>query len=384
MTARWSPGDGELDVVARAIAPLAPTSTQAEQMRTRLLAAQPSTAQQRPRRSWPLVAGFGAALAAAAAILVWISVRPAHQTSRSTIAATTSTHYETESPWPDQVVRLDSGRLDIALDPLGPGERFRVRSGGDEVEVRGTEFFVVASHSQITSVGVERGLVELRRPNEPVVMIGAGEHWDRVQTATTTTPPPPVATPQTVASVPATSSAPSVKPAPPRTRSAASIAKPAAAAASKSSPVTPQLAASAAPPPPVPATAKPGEAEFRAGWSALRAGNSDDATRSFSASCGAARNEAFGEDACFWTGVAAKRAGQTKLAREALTRFLAKFPGSGRAAEASALLGWELYDAGDLDGAERLFKRAATDRVPKVRDSATRGLTAIERRRKSP
>jgi TolA-binding protein len=89
----------------------------------------------------------------------------------------------------------------------------------------------------------------------------------------------------------------------------------------------------------------------------LRAGKSDEAARSFAASCGAAGNEAFAEDACFWTGVAAKRAGQTRIAREALTRFLAKFPTSGRAAEASALLGWELYDAGDLDGAERWFRR---------------------------
>ena len=411
MNARWSPGDDELDLVARSAPPPAPSSSQAEQMRTRLLAAQPSTAQQRPRRAWPLVATFGAALAAAAAILVWISVRPAHQMPKLMIAAAGSTQYETVSSWPDQVLRLDSGRLDIALEPLGPGERFRVRSGGDELEVRGTEFFVVASHAQITSVVVERGLVELRRPNEPAVIIGAGEQWDRVQTAGAAPARPPattadstvaaaanpVAAPQNPVSATDTGSTSRVtqRTSPsasnvkanagsPGTLTATSPPGSPAVAASKSPPATPQIAVSAALPPPLPATAKPGEAEFRTGWAALRAGKSDDAARSFSASCGAAQNEAFGEDACFWTGVAAKRAGQTKLAREALTRFLAKFPSSGRAAEASALLGWELYDAGDLDGAERLFKRAVTDRVPKVRDSATRGLTAIDRRRTSP
>jgi hypothetical protein len=38
-------------------------------------------------------------------------------------------------------------------------------------------------------------------------------------------------------------------------------------------------------------------------------------------------------------------------------------------------------DAGDLDGAAALFHRAEHDRVPQVRDSAHRGLTAIDRKR---
>jgi len=45
------------------------------------------------------------------------------------------------------------------------------------------------------------------------------------------------------------------------------------------------------------------------------------------------------------------------------------------------LLGWIVYDAGDLDGAEKLFQQAKLDRVPQVRDSAQRGLTAIQRKR---
>ncbi len=55
---------------------------------------------------------------------------------------------------------------------------------------------------------------------------------------------------------------------------------------------------------------------------------------------------------------------------------------SGRAGEAAALLSWLLYEAGQLDAAEQRFHEAVTDRVPKVRDSATTGLEAIKRARK--
>ena len=129
------------------------------------------------------------------------------------------------------------------------------------------------------------------------------------------------------------------------------------------------------------ALAKPGEAEFRAGWAALRAGDASAAAKAFSTACNEALHAPLGEDACFWTGAAAKRAGDAATARTALEYFLKQFPTSPRATEASALLGWLLYDAGELDAAEQAFHRAEHDRVPKVRDSALRGLTAIQRKR---
>lgn len=65
------------------------------------------------------------------------------------------------------------------------------------------------------------------------------------------------------------------------------------------------------------------------------------------------------------------------------TRSLAFSSGSccRRARAKPRLLGWILFEADDLDGAERRFKQAANDRVPKVRESATRGITAIDRTR---
>src|SRR5207248_4063328 len=95
-----------------------------------------------------------------------------------------------------------------------------------------------------------------------------------------------------------------------------------------------------APATPDPIAPKPGEAEFRAGMAALRANDPAGATKLFAAACVMARHEALGEDACFWVGAAAKRAGDVASARTALASFLTAFPQSARAPEAAALLGW--------------------------------------------
>ena len=87
------------------------------------------------------------------------------------------------------------------------------------------------------------------------------------------------------------------------------------------------------------------------------------------------------EDASFWEGIALARAGKSSKAIAALRRFVTKYPSSSRAGEASAKLGWLLYDAGELDAAERYFESAADDRVPKVQKSARDGLEAIARKR---
>ena len=115
--------------------------------------------------------------------------------------------------------------------------------------------------------------------------------------------------------------------------------------------------------------------------SALRGGDTRGAAAAFATACGKAQHEALGDDACFWAGAAAQRAGEAGVARAALEAFLAQFPRSARAGEAAALLGWLLYDAGDLDAAAARFHQAEHDRVPQVRESATRGLTAVARRR---
>lgn len=414
MRPAWVPADDELDAIARSNPAPMPTPDGAEQMRTRLLAAQPSVAQRRARKLWPAMAGVAVAISAAAALIIWLSVRSTavdeHGEPKAVVSAVTPSKFERRSEWPDYVVELEDGKVSVQVAALGAGERFRIRTRDSEIEVRGTQFIVEASHGELLAIVVDRGSIELRQPGQPAITVDAGHRWTRTQTAAL---PAPVPVPPAAATSPASPTAPvataskptvpriakqaptetsSVKAAAPSATKPATTATVTSAAAQGNPRGASGVPASAQPaittqvtttPNPI-AGAKPGELDFRAGWSALRAGKATEATASFTAACGAAQKEAFGEDACFWRGVAAKRAGQTKVARAALTQFLAQFPKSARAAEASALLGWELYDAGELDVAERYFRAAVNDRVPKVRDSAQRGLTAVERRRKSP
>lgn len=131
------------------------------------------------------------------------------------------------------------------------------------------------------------------------------------------------------------------------------------------------------------ATTAPGEAEFRAGWAALKAGEPERAAESFAASR-QAKGSVLAEDASFWEGIALARAGKASKAITALRRFVGKYPSASRAGEAAAKLGWLLYESGDLDAAETYFRSAVDDVVPKVQKSARDGLLAIERTRGEP
>lgn len=362
MTAQWVPEDNELDAVARTLEANVSSRESAEQLRTSVLASAGAQNQQSRRSPAPFVI---AGVAIAAALVLWVG-RSAHTSVKLVITSIDIAQYEHTSDWPDYVVHLDDGRLDVQVATLDNGDRFRVTTLDAEVEVRGAHFEVGAEHDRLQSVLVREGRVEVHPKDQQVVILSAGESWnapklvqrDEViapRTLVVPTPPPIIA------------STPAVH------------AKPPHVSRSPEPPAPPPFAT---PPTPVaPVLAKPGEAEFRAGWAALRAGDASAAAKVFSTACNEALHEPLGEDACFWTGAAAKRAGDTATARTALEHFLKQFPTSPRASEAAALLGWLLYDAGELDAAEQDFHRAEHDRVPKVRDSAQRGLTAIQRKR---
>ncbi len=408
MNAPWKPDDDEIDRLARVGAPdLAAAG--AEDLRTRLLAAQRDVPQLSRRSITPWIAGGTLAIAAAATIALWLGrnrePEPVARAPKQLIESVGAARFESINEWPDFVIRLDDGGVSITVASLEPTERFRVKTADAEVEVRGTQFVVQADNGRIVSVAVQRGWVELRRPGEPVIELRDGEHWNRVLTARAGSESG--ATTPDVANLGPTKVDPAVaNPAPTRTGSPSSnkistgrpstlpertgpdASKP--TEATKREPIKPKRTK----PEPVklePEPTKPvaaispaglGEADFRAGWAALRGSKVVEAAKLFVASCGAASG-AIAEDACFWAAAASKRAGQSAT-RGLLEQFLRRFPRSGRAGEAAALLGWTLYDAGDLAGAETQFRRSANDRVPQVRDSAQRGLTAIERRRAKP
>ncbi|MEO8705197.1 MAG: hypothetical protein ABI867_34445 [Kofleriaceae bacterium] len=367
MSAKWIPDDDELDGLARSTSSADPDAAKVEHARTSLLA-QAATLRQQPRQSAaPLMIGIGAALAAAAAVVIWLVAAPSeHARSKENIAAIGLSSFHRVSDWPDYAIAVDEGQLAIEVASLDDGERFRVMTTDAVVEVHATKLVVGANRGHLTSVRVSEGRVEIRVAGNPPMFLAAGESWTSPITAKTdelVVPPAAAAVPEPPVAVRAPSSTERTH-RPTRVATEPSTSIPV--------PVTP---------PPRLLAATPGELEFRTGVAALRAGDAAIATKSFAAACTAARGNALAEDACFWFGAAAKRAGQTAVAREALTSFGQRFPTSGRAGEAAALLGWILYDAGELGAAEAKFRGAANDRVPKVKESAERGLAAITRKR---
>ncbi len=305
--------------------------------------------------------------------------------AREAIVALNGGQFDRVATWPDYRVRVHSGRVSFAVGPVKDGERFRVMTADSELEVRGTSFIVEAAQDRLVMVLVEEGSVEVRMPSHGPVIVKAGDRWSPPRTAQVddVVSDPELAVPvapseETHAKEPVVASpvAQPKKTAP--TRKVGTSVDTAEETAMTRKPTI-----AVEPPTPAPVPVKPSEAEFRRGWTLLRAGDAGGASKAFAKACSDAGADAR-EDACYWTGVAAKRAGQTSAARDALAKFISAFPSSARAGEAAALLGWLLYDDGDLDGAERRFRTAAKDRVPSVRESADRGLTAIERRRKTP
>jgi FecR-like protein len=78
-------------------------------------------------------------------------------------------------------VRLDQGSVECEVPPV-PGRRFVVEAAGFEVVVKGTHFSVsLAGEGDSThgvSVGVERGLVEIREaPDRVLALLGPGQRW---------------------------------------------------------------------------------------------------------------------------------------------------------------------------------------------------------------
>jgi outer membrane protein assembly factor BamD (BamD/ComL family) len=114
---------------------------------------------------------------------------------------------------------------------------------------------------------------------------------------------------------------------------------------------------------------------------ALRRADFAAAAEAFARIESAQSNEPLVEDARFWRAVALGRAGQTQAEAVALERFLALHPGSPRAGEASAILGWLLIKQGRIAEAEQRFTTAAHDLREEVKHSAQAGLSQIQKQR---
>lgn len=64
--------------------------------------------------------------------------------------------------------------------------------------------------------------------------------------------------------------------------------------------------------------------------------------------------------------------------RRALRVFIRAYPSAPRAAEAQVMLGWSLFEAGQVDAAERAFTAGQAARRPAAKRSADAGLRAVQ------
>ncbi|HUH03829.1 MAG TPA: FecR domain-containing protein, partial [Kofleriaceae bacterium] len=177
----------ELAALGRDLPDGAPTPARREAMRTSLIALAQNIAPAQPRRR-SLVVGGIAAFAAAAGIALWLGVGAtspgAASLQRASVQAPEGARFvHTSTPVDeggvDEVVRLDTGRVTVAVDKLRPRERFRVIAGDAEVEVRGTSFDVRVEDDVLMEVVVHTGAVEVRPVGRPTVLLHPGERWTR-------------------------------------------------------------------------------------------------------------------------------------------------------------------------------------------------------------
>ena len=128
---------------------------------------------------------------------------------------------------------------------------------------------------------------------------------------------------------------------------------------------------------------QPSQAEwaFSEGWQAFRSGDYPGAIAGMRRASQAAPTSSLAEDARYWEAVALARHGSMAQSRTVMEDFLRHFPGSPRAGEVSAMLGWFLVESHEWAAAERRFRAAESDRAPAVRESAKKGLEITARMR---
>jgi hypothetical protein len=254
-------------------------------------------------------------------------------------------HYMLMSPQPDEIVRLVSGTLTVQVEPLARGERFRVVTADGEVEVVGTAFDVTAEADRLVGVRVMHGVVRVKGADGQIHVLEAGQVWRPAAAREAVLMGPPAPEPVAAPMVP---------------------------------PPLRQIQKQIDPPPPAPGKSE-GQKAFDDGWTALRAERFDEAAGAFARAAATGAGTRVAEDASYWQAVALARAGQSAVAARAFESFLGLYPSSTRAGEASAMLGWILFDARDYRGAARRFRAAVKDPSARVRKSAADGLNAIRK-----
>ena len=205
-----------------------------------------------------------------------------------------------------EIVTLESGAIDLSVRHLSAGERFFVKTGDAEVEVRGTVFRVEAADNRLQSVAVVEGKVEVRFSGR-AVLLTADERWDR----------PAEAPPNAPSTVPVEAAA-----------AASARAMPVAATA-KRGPASPRSAVAAKP---------PSEDGFIEGMGMMERGDYGAASRHLEAFSKSNTSDDRAEDAAFLVILALQRAGRGAEAVAAARRYLGTYSAGYRRAEAQAIV----------------------------------------------
>jgi hypothetical protein len=338
--------------LARELPTHVPSPDRREELRAMLLA----TAASRRARASGSLTKLGLLTAAAVVVgVLWLARgKPGDHLPRShaTLRATPGARYAIVTPPPQETVRLWDGAVTIEVDPLLPTERLRVQVGDGEVEVRGTVFTVTARADHLVHVGVSRGRVEVRPAGTAAMVLDDGSAWRaapvaEVAPALASPPPPPTSLLRPEPTHPS--------PVWPRSRAANSRM---AAAPPRSTPTRP-------------------EALYDDAWDALRASDFARAAVGFAAVLQSDPAGPLADEATFWQATVLARSGSSGPAVATFRDFLARYPGSPRRGEASAMLGWLLVDAGQPEEAARHFRAAANDSHQTVRASARQGLQSL-------
>jgi TolA-binding protein len=340
-----------------------PSAVRREEVRASILAAAESgqagpTCTRTAHLRWPALG------VAAAVVAIWIVHGQMHDggpRSHAVVHASAGAAFVMSAAPPDETLRLRSGTVDIQVDPLDPGQRFRVVVGDAEIEVRGTAFTVSATDDRLADVSVAHGRVEVRPRGSAPATLGPGQGW-RARSAAAR----PIAR-QSPPESPATVQAPTTAPAPSphrlerRRARAVAVADPAVGTESGGwSGPTRQ------------------EALYDDAWDAMRAGDFAKAAARFAGVVDAAPRGMLADEGAFWRAVSTARAGRPAPAIELFRQMLDSYPASARRGEAAAMLGWLLIDAGRGDEARAQFLAAGRDSSERVRASARRGLEAIK------
>lgn len=405
-----------------------PDPARRDAVRSSLLVAASEGRRPGARSRWLLVGGGFAAGALAAAAIAMIVVRtpaptaPAAREAVATIESSSAAELQrstvTTPTGSDELVRVRSGTIRLAMPTVRTGDHVRLQTGDAEVEGSGAYEVVVAADA-LASVTVSTGTATVRlKGQQQAVFLAAGETWrPTVITAELEVPPAKPDVVATAAVDPASPTAASLSAASPSSSSSSSpsrvaassspsptaaspsrttvtpsslpatrprVVTPSSATTSPPQVVAPVEAATAPrpavtapiePTPPVVTGTSPTESSFRAGYALLR----DNKFAAAALELGKAADGAgpLAADARYFQAVALTKAGRAADAERALVQFIDRAATSVRRGRAVVMLARLLAARGDAASARAWFEDALRDADASVVAAARAGITAL-------